>query len=258
MGFAQVVAPLLDERATARAMQELVTDDLQGLGPDDSLVVFYAGHGTTQRHRLDDRWISTGYLVPVDAQDRVATWIDLEGWLRAIARLPPRHILVVLDACHSGIALDPVIQWREHGVRAMPVAALTARRSRRVITSALADEVACDGGPVPGHSLFTGCLIEALTHGIRPGAAGPVTGSELALYVQRRVGSYPDARQTPDFGAFALDDRGEMAIPIRAAGTTRDDAAPRDRRGIQTFLGIGGGRADRRRTLRGWRPVRRA
>jgi len=219
MGFEQATAPLLDDRATAQAIQELVTDDLTTLtGPDDSLVLFYAGHGTTRRHRLGDRVITTGYLVPVDAQDKVATWIELEGWLRAISRLPPRHILVILDACHSGIALDPVIQWRDRGSsQDRTLATLAARRSRRVITSALADEVACDSGPAPGHSLFTGCLIEALTHGVRAGGGGLVSGSELALYVQRRVASYPDARQTPDFGAFAFDDRGEMAIPIRAA-----------------------------------------
>jgi hypothetical protein len=127
-----------------------------------------------------------------------------------------RNIIVVLDACHSGIALDPVVHWRHSGSpRDRPLAALAARRSRRVITSALADEVACDSGPVPGHSLFTGCLIEALTHGVRAGV-GVISDSELALYLQRRVASYPDTRQTPDFGAFAFDDRGEMAIPIHA------------------------------------------
>src|SRR5262249_25623573 len=153
------------------------------------------------------------------------TWIELEGWLRAISRLPPRHILVVLDACHSGIALDPVIQWRDCGSsQDRPLATLAARRSRRIITSALADEVACDSGPVPGHSLFPGCLIEALTHGVRAGGSGLVSGSELALYVQRRVASYPGARQTPDFGAFAFDDRGEMTIPIRAASRTHRTA----------------------------------
>jgi hypothetical protein len=40
------------------------------------------------------------------------------------------------------------------------------------------------------------------------------TGSELGLYVQRRVETYPGSRQTPDFGTFAFDDRGEMVIPL--------------------------------------------
>jgi formylglycine-generating enzyme required for sulfatase activity len=215
LGFEQVTAPLLDDHATGKAIQSLVTDDLMTLGPDDSLVVFYAGHGGTRKHRLGDQVIKTGYLIPVDASDKVSTWIDLEGWLRAVSLLPAKHILVVLDACHSGIALDPIIKWRDLGSwKGEPLSTLKARRSRRIITSALDDQVALDSGPMYGHSLFTGCFIEGLTHGIRGGGSRVTTGSELGLYVQRRVETYPDSRQTPDFGTFAFDDRGEMVIPL--------------------------------------------
>jgi uncharacterized caspase-like protein len=147
--------------------------------------------------------------------DKVATWIDLEGWLRAVALLPAKHILVVLDACHSGIALDPIIKWRDGGSsQDEALGALRARRSRRIITSALDDEIACDGGPVAGHSLFTGCLIEALRQGMRQTGQCVITGSALGRHIQHRVATYPGSRQTPDFGSFAFDDRGEMVIPI--------------------------------------------
>jgi len=224
LGFEEVTAPLLDDRATGNAIQSLVTDDLRMLGPDDSLVLFYAGHGGTQKHRIGDQVIKTGYLIPVDAQDKVATWIDLEGWLRAVSLLPAMHILVVLDACHSGIALDPIIKWRNTGSwQDAPLSALRKRRSRRIITSALDDQFALDSGPVYGHSLFTGCLIEGLTHGLRRGNSRVTTGSELGLYVQRRVETYPNSRQTPDFGTFAHDDRGEMVILLMIAPTPQDD-----------------------------------
>ena len=218
LGFEQLTEPLLDGRATGTALQSLVTDDLRSLGPDDSLVLFYAGHGGTRRHCLGDQEIKTGYLIPVDASDspdKVATWIDLEGWLRAVSLLPAKHILVVLDACHSGIALDPILKWRDAGSwHGEPLSTLNARRSRRIITSALDDQVARDGGPMHGHSLFTGCLIEGLTGGLGRGGDRATTGSELGLYVQRRVETYPDSGQTPDFGTFAFDDRGEMVIPL--------------------------------------------
>jgi uncharacterized caspase-like protein len=219
LGFEELTAPLLDDLATGKAIQSLVTDDLMALGPDDSLVLFYAGHGGTREHRLGNEVIKTGYLIPVDASrssDKVATWLRLDAWLHAVSLLPAKHILVVLDACHSGIALDPIIKWRDIGAwQDAPLPALQARRSRRIITSALDDQIALDSGPVHGHSLFTGCLLEGLTGGIRGGrGAGVITGSELGLYVQRRVQTYPRARQTPDFGTFAFDDRGEMAIPL--------------------------------------------
>lgn len=221
LGFAEVTEPLLDDRATGKAIQSLVTDDLMTLGPDDSLVLFFAGHGSTREYQIGGKVVKAGYLIPVDAlvsPDKVSTWVDLEGWLRAVSLLPAKHILVVLDACHSGIALDPIIKWRDVGSRQdVPLSTLNKRRSRRIITSALDDQVALDSGPVYGHSLFTGCLIEGLTNGIGRDNSRVVTGSELALYVQRRVQTYPNSRQTPDFGTFAFDDRGEMAIPLAIA-----------------------------------------
>ena len=206
---------MLDERATGEAIHELVTDDLRTLGPDDSLVLFYAGHGATRTHRLGDQVVKTGYLIPVDASQRAATWIELDAWLRAISLLPAKHILVILDACHSGIALGPVIKWRDTGTwQDTPLSTLKLRRSRRIITSALDDQLALDSGPVHGHSLFTGCLIEGLTHGLGQSGIQVTTGSELGMYLQRRVEAYPNSRQTPDFGTFDFDDRGELVIPL--------------------------------------------
>jgi hypothetical protein len=215
LGFVQATEALIDDAATGRAIQSMVTDDLMVLRPDDSLVLFYAGHGGNRKHRVGGHEVTTGYLIPVDAEDKVSTWVDLEAWLRSVALLPPRHILVILDACHSGIALDPVIKWRgSTSWRSEPLATLKSRHSRRIITSALGDQRALDGGPCPGHSLFTGCLIEALTNA-RRGDDGIMTGSELGLYLQRRVQSYPHSQQqTPDFGTFAFDERGELVIPL--------------------------------------------
>lgn len=226
LGFEDVVPPLLDAKATRAALDALVNDDLAALRPDDSLVVFYAGHGGARAHDLHGQPVKSGHLIPVDAAvDRISTWINLEAWLRAVSVLPPRHVLVILDACYSGIALDPVIRWRdEGGPPTAPLATLQARSSRRIITSALDDERALDTGPVPGHSLFTGAVIEALTGGIAS-AAGVVTGSELGVWVRQRVRTYPRAQQTPDFGAFDHDKRGEIMIPLLhgAAGASPPD-----------------------------------
>ncbi|HWO24833.1 MAG TPA: SUMF1/EgtB/PvdO family nonheme iron enzyme [Kofleriaceae bacterium] len=228
LGFEDAVPPLLGDAATGRAIDALVTDDLRTLAPEDSLVLFYAGHGGTRRNHVGGEEIKTGYLIPVDASDspdEAVTWIELESWLRAVALLPPKHILVILDACHSGIALDPIVRWRDSGEwRDLPLSTLRMRRSRRIITSALDDQVALDSGPVHGHSLFTGVLIEAFTGGLRPEGRRAISGSELGLYVQQRVEKYPRSRQTPDFGSFDFDERGEMVIPLASDGPELDDA----------------------------------
>lgn len=164
LGFEPIVAPLLNEMATADAIRRLVTDDLAMLGSADSLVLFFAGHGHTQTRVLQSGPVQTGFLIPVDgdpSEGRTATWLRLDSWLSDVARLPARHILVILDACHSGVALGSVIKWRDAGAeRSGSLDELRRRQSRRVIASALGDQRAMDGGPVAGHSLFTGCLIE--------------------------------------------------------------------------------------------------
>lgn len=218
LGFRDAVDPLLDEQATRDAMHALVSDELLvALRPEDSLVLFYAGHGGTRWRDVGGKQIRTGYLIPIDAQEsphRAASWIDLDAWLRQVALLPAKHILVILDACHSGIALNRIHEWRGgESTRHDPLAALRTRRSRRVITSALDDQRALDSGPVAGHSLFTGYLIEGLTGGIS-GVDGVTTGSSLGEWVRERVQRYPGAHQTPGSGTFDHHDHGEMVLPV--------------------------------------------
>jgi formylglycine-generating enzyme len=227
LGFEQVTAPLLDDQATGRAILSLVKDGLMALGPEDSLVLFYAGHGCTREHRVGDNRVKIGYLIPADAEkESIATWIDLEEWLRAVSLLPAKHILVVLDACHSGIALAPRFKSRGgQSSQNMPLSVLQSRRSRRIITSALDNQLVLDGGPEPGHSLFTSCLIQALTDGIQQPSGWVITGTALGLHLQQRVGSHSGSQQTPDFGVFDLDDRGEMVFPSVTHCSTSMDFA---------------------------------
>ena len=219
LGFDEVTSPLLDRDATGEALRRLVTEDLAQLSSDDSLVLFFAGHGHTHTAQIGDVSVKTGCLIPVDgALPRghvAASWLRLDTWLSDIARLPPRHILVIIDACHSGISLSAVHRWRaEEPSAPSELAALHARRSRRIITSALDDQLALDSGPYPGHSLFTGCLIEALSGGLARTGQRVTTGRELGHYLQKRVRSYPPSLQTPDFGTFELDDRGDIVVPL--------------------------------------------
>jgi uncharacterized caspase-like protein len=232
LGFELAAPALFDASATGDALHRLVVDELSGLGEDDSLVLFFAGHGHTVGRTYGESSVRDGYLIPVDGDrtgGHAASWIRLESWLTEITRIPAKHILVILDACHSGLALGPILQWRSRGMenaRREPLEQLRARRSRRIITSALDDQLAMDGGPVPGHSLFTGCLIEAMTGGLVASMGHQiVTGSEIGHYVQRRVSEYPGSAQTPDFGALELDDRGELLVRLRSEGTCETQAA---------------------------------
>jgi len=132
-------------------------------------------------------------------------------------------VLVILDSCYSGMALDDSFKTR--GGTTQQAVDLIRRRSRRVLTSARSDQLAADGGAdFPNNSLFTGWLIEGLRRaasGGSPGSPSPdtdedgmVTVTELYAFVRGRVGSASESRQTPDFGAFKFDDRGELVLML--------------------------------------------
>jgi very-short-patch-repair endonuclease len=264
LGFEPVGTQLFDEAATCDALRRLVIDDLQVLGDDDSLVLFFAGHGhTVPRKFPDGTCTKKGYLIPVDAvEGRMATWVALDQWLSDVARLRPRHILVVVDACHSGIALEPIIRWRGKDMRlSESLERVNARRSRRIITSALDGELAMDNGPRPGHSLFTGCLIDALTGGLRESGKTVARGSDIWHHVRDRVVEYPTAKQTPDYGAFELDDRGELLVSLVSAESSTErpacePVAAKPRRTPRSIAAVGGSqRRERAPRVQPWRQL---
>jgi hypothetical protein len=219
LGFDAVRPPLLNAEATADALTALVRDELpQRLKPADSLVLFFAGHGHTRRNRVGSKTVESGYLVPAPARrDQFGELLPIEAILRDLSELPAQHVLVILDCCHSGFALGQAVDRTRGAVEYRDD--LAARLSRKVITSARGDQLALDGGPVEGHSLFTGTLVEGFNWG-RADLDGNslVTASELGLYLQQQVGQAAqrrDSRQTPDFGTFGLDERGELVISLR-------------------------------------------
>lgn len=221
IGFEEIVPPLTNDAATFAAIRKLVLTDLKrALRENDGLVLFFAGHGYTETAYLQGTPVRVGYIIPVDGDapgGDAGTWLELESWLRDVSRLPPRHILVILDSCHSGMALE---LSRTRGGATEPYDRLLARRSRRVITSAQDNQQALDDGPTPSHSLFTGVLLQALQGDIAPDDRALITGTELAIYLQRRVGQLRSGAQTPDFGTLPLDAGGDLVLSLvgRAPG----------------------------------------
>jgi hypothetical protein len=129
------------------------------------------------------------------------------------------------------VALSDLHKWRDDGSWvAGDLDALQKRRSRRVIVSALDDQRAMNYGPYPGRSLFTGCLFDGLSGGLAMPGRYATTGRELGQYLRTCVATYTQSAQTPDCGAFELDDCGDIMLPIvspAVAGGTDDGARPR-------------------------------
>ena len=180
------VYELHDAQATGAQITHLFRQALPNLlGPDGQLVVFFAGHGHTDRPGAVD---AMGYLIPVDgslsdpraavqtgiSMASLAEWVS-ERWLRA------RHVLLLVDACYAGLALPGTL-------RSAPAADLAwaAHMPSTVVLTAGSDgETAAE---LPSGGLFTTVVVEALgSRSADRNRDGYLTSSELARYVDKEV-----------------------------------------------------------------------
>ena len=216
---------LTNSAANKDAIEELLDnlgDAQTGLRPDDALVFFYAGHGT---ERVDTTVtggvVRRGFLVPHDVTKPLTEaqrqYLEISEVVEALSLLRANHVLLILDSCQSGLALtaDDGLKEDAHDYEMSQLIEDMARNpSRLVVTSAQSNQLAADGGPFEGHSLFTGYLVDGLLRAAEGGVPdtleterGRLVTSELFEYVQQRVGRAPGSSQTPTFGAFLA--RGE-------------------------------------------------
>jgi uncharacterized caspase-like protein len=197
------VRRFVDEQATREAILEgfLAFTKEELVASDDRLVVFFAGHGTTRKGKRGE----VGFLVPYDGDpDNLASLLGWHDLTSNSELIPAKHILFVMDACYGGLALTRALA---------PGAARFAkdmlqRYARQVIAAGKADEAVSDaGGPLPGHSVFTGHLLEALA-GKGSSRDGLISANTVMAYVYDRVATDYGSRQTPHYGF--LDGDGDL------------------------------------------------
>lgn len=184
---------LLDGDATRSAIHKaFLSFSGDATQEDDRLLVFFAGHGHTQRSRRGD----VGYLVPSDGDpSELSTLIRWDTLTSDADMIAAKHVLFIMDACYGGLAVT----------RALPPGAsrflkdMLSRVARQVLTAGKANEVVADlGGPRPDHSVFTGHFLDAID-----GAAesqGIITANGVMAYVYQQVSCDPNSEQTPHYG----------------------------------------------------------
>lgn len=185
---------LKDGAATRQGIERAYLSFSEKAGnPDDRCVVFFAGHGHTQtgnRGRI-------GYLIPADGTpEDLSTLIRWDFFTRNAELIPAKHILFIMDACYSGLAVQRAVT---PGAQRF-VSDLLQRPCRQVITAGKHDQTVADsGGPGGRNSIFTGYLIEGLK-GAAVDDRGLLTANGLMYYVTRQVGQDDRSQQTPHYG----------------------------------------------------------
>ena len=197
LGFSEECVTLLvdSEAARGRILNSYFSFASPGIDLDERIIVFFAGHGHTRTGIRGE----VGYLVPVDGDvDDLSTLIRWDEFTTNAELVRAKHMLFIMDACYGGLALMRNISPGS----ARFLKDMLLRYSRQVLTAGKADEVVSDsGGPLPGHSVFTGHLIE----GLRGKAAtenGVITANGLMSYVYGKVANDKNSHQTPHYGYF--------------------------------------------------------
>jgi hypothetical protein len=186
---------LTDEDATrAKILASFMRFATTDVALDSRIIIFFAGHG----HTVTGYRGETGFLVPVDGRvEDLSTMIRWDELTRNADLIPAKHILFIMDACYGGLALSrkPLPPGSMRFVRDM-----LQRFSRQVLTAGKADEAVADaGGPRPGHSIFTGYVLDAM-EGAAATAEGIISANGIMAYVYDKVGSDPNSYQTPHYG----------------------------------------------------------
>jgi len=160
---------------------------------NDRILFFFAGHG----HTVSGRRGEVGFLVPYDGDmHSLSTLIRWDELTRNAELIPAKHMFFVMDACYGGLAIARSLA--PGSMRFLKDMLL--RYSRQVLTAGKANEIVADaGGPIPGHSIFTGHFIEALK-GKAASEDGIITANGVMAYVYERVARDQQSHQTPHYG----------------------------------------------------------
>ena len=208
LGFpAQQIFTLTEGQATKTAIENLLADRLRRLAqPEDRAVVFFAGHGTTEKIRGD---VEEGYLLPVDAdpENLFATAISMTALKQIATRQRAKHVLFAVDACYSGYAI-----YKTRGItNPALVEELTRKPAIQIITAGRAGDLAQER---EGQGIFTRVLIAGLEGQADQRGWGWVSLNQLGEYVQARVFAESDKRQLPQYGNLEGEGQFVFVLPV--------------------------------------------
>lgn len=139
-------------------------DVLQRAQPEDTVIIYYAGHGTAQAQRF--------YLIPHDlgyTGDRTKLTeeglkimlahsisdLELEA---AVEGIDAGHLLLVIDACNSGQALEAE-EKRRGPMNSKGLAQLAYEKGMYILTAAQSFQAALEAAQL-GHGYLTYALVE--------------------------------------------------------------------------------------------------
>jgi len=188
----QNVMLLTNDEATGTRIKGRMNTLLNRLGPQDSLLVYYAGHG------VPDSAGKAAYLLPQDAgpgsfED---AQLRLDTFYRKLADSKAGRVTVFMDACFTGRAENKRMVFEGVAPVMLTPTTLVPDNSRLTVMTATGKQQFANQAKDVGHRLFGYHLMRGLL-------AGKTDIADLARYVEdqvqadsRRLG--PEFEQIPE------------------------------------------------------------
>ncbi|MGD8882833.1 MAG: caspase family protein [Desulfobacterales bacterium] len=199
---AENVFLLLNEQATLPALRSTLGTKVKNkAGADDMVIIYFAGHGATERDMMSpDGDGLEKYLLPYEANpnDLYASALPMREVAHIFHRIRSERLVFVADACYSGASGGRTVSVTE--VRANLsdrfLERLAGGKGKVIITASSANEVSVEKDEL-GHGVFTYYLIQGLRGPADTDADGLVTIDEVYRYVSEKVPAATGQEQHP-------------------------------------------------------------
>lgn len=178
-----------------------INDLYEIVGPEDNLLIFYAGHG----NRLSTGGTQIGYWLPSNAEPppRNTYWVANEFVTGHLSRIKAKRVLVVADSCYAGLlSREPsflLLEGDGPSYENMDFLRFKLDKRSRLLLSSGGDSPVMDQGG-GDHSVFAKAFLDELARN-----QTLLPSPELFLHIRDRVkAAAADMafNQTPEFKAI--------------------------------------------------------
>jgi uncharacterized caspase-like protein len=193
---------LTDEQATRMRIQNLLGTRLKRTaGKNDTVIIFYAGHGAVETDPSDpDGDGFEKYLLPYDARldDLYSTAIAMEEIKRIFRRIASERLILIADTCYSGASGGRTLLTSK--TRANLSNAYMERvisgKGRVILSACAANEISKEDDRLQ-HGIFSYYVLKGLKGDADRDGDAFITVSELFAYLSTRVPQASDQDQHP-------------------------------------------------------------
>lgn len=221
-GYLKDYVGIPDERIFYLANQDATKTRIESLlgttikrkaSKDDTVIIFYAGHGAVEpdQSNLDGDGFEK-YLLPHDAdvEDLYSTSISMNNLRTIFMRIRSDRLIFIADTCYSGASGGRTMMATKTRANLSDTFydRISKGKGRVIISSCSANEVSKEDDSLQ-HGIFSYYMLEGLKGRADQDKDGIITISELFSYISRKV---PEASAQDQHPVKKGETQGELVI----------------------------------------------